>query len=114
MTLRWAGRILLAAALFAITDLALQPGHDMPASILGSDKLEHFAAFAALAVITRIAWPGVTRWFTVPALLLYGVGIELAQATPAIGRTASMADLGADALGIAFGMLTAGLLRQRD
>lgn len=113
MTLRWAGRILFAAALLVITDLALQPGYDMPASILGSDKLEHFAAFAALALLSCIAWPTVTRWLTVPLLMLYGIGIELAQATPEIGRTASLADLGADALGIAFGMIATGLLRRR-
>lgn len=111
--LRWAGRILFAVAIFAITDLALQPGHEMPASMLGSDKLEHFAAFAVLAVLARIAWPGLTHLFSVPALMLYGLGIEIAQATLTTGRTASMADFAADVLGIASGMLAAWLLRSR-
>ncbi|WP_300544030.1 VanZ family protein [Maricaulis sp.] len=111
MTLRWAGRILFVAAIIVITDLALQPGHAMPATLLGSDKLEHLAAFAVLTVLAHIAWPGVSRWFTVPILVLYGIGIELAQASLTVGRTASLADLGADTLGILVGLGLLSLVR---
>ena len=100
--LRWAGRIVFVTAIVVITDLALQPGYVTPPRLFGSDKLEHFAAFAGLMVVARIGWPR-RMWSAALALFLYGLAIELLQALPAIGRTASIADLAADTVGIAAG-----------
>ena len=111
-TLLWSGRLLFAATLLIVTDLALQPGYDMPASVLGSDKLEHIAAFATLALLARIAWPRIPRWATAPVLMIYGAGIEIAQAMPAIGRTASFGDLAADAVGVTLGLAGAWFLNR--
>ena len=101
MTLRWGSRILFLTALIVITDLALQPATGVPASLLGSDKLEHMAAFAALTVLSAMAWPNLPRLLTLPLLLLYGIAIEIAQNQLGNGRVASIGDIIADAAGIA-------------
>lgn len=110
--LRWAGRILFVTAFVVIGDLALQPGYETPPRLFGSDKLEHAAAFALLAVLARIAWPRVSAWAVAPFLLLYGGAIELIQATPQIGRTASLADLAADGFGMLVGLGLAAVVRR--
>lgn len=70
------------------------------------DKLVHGAAFAGLMWWFALAHPRRT-WPRVMAYLwLLGVGIEFAQAlTPY--REASVADVGADSVGLMLGLLTA-------
>jgi len=86
--------------------LALNPGvPGLPASVLGWDKLEHAAAFAALGVLLRYGWPKVSWRLQAAALLAYGVAIELVQGLPAVGRTPSAADVAADGAGIVIGLL---------
>lgn len=92
-----------------ILGLALTPTTRGPS--LGWDKANHAAAFAALAFCGHFAWREraghVAR--LVLALLLLGIGIEIAQrAVP--GRSAEAADLLADAVGIGIGLLIAGAL----
>jgi VanZ family protein len=108
MALRWAARILFVVAIVLITDLALQPGTALPARLFGQDKLEHFGAFLVLAVLARIAAPGLPRWVALFALIGYGAGIEWLQGIGEAGRTASLADLVADGLGVIAGLLIAG------
>jgi VanZ family protein len=102
--LRWAGRLLFATTLWLVTDLALQPGYATPARLFGSDKIEHILAFSALAVLARLGWPRQPAWISGLVLLSYGLGIEALQATDQIGRTASLADVGADLIGIGLGI----------
>jgi VanZ family protein len=102
--LRWAGRLLFATTLWLVTDLALQPGYATPARLFGSDKIEHILAFATLAVFVRLGWPRQPFWVGGLILLAYGLGIEVMQATDFIGRTASLADVAADLIGILFGI----------
>ncbi len=104
MTLRWAARILLVVSIVLITDLALQPGTALPPRLFGSDKLEHFGAFCVLAILARIAWPGSPRWIALLLLVGYGGGIEWLQAAGDAGRTASIGDMVADALGTVTGL----------
>ena len=101
--LRWGSRILLATLLVVITDIALQPGFTRPASILGWDKLEHAAAFAALAVFARGSFPQLPSWLLALPLAGYGLWIEYAQASTAVGRTPSVADWVADLIGLVLG-----------
>ena len=96
-----------------ITDLALQPGYATPASVLGSDKLEHIAAFLTLAMLSRLAWPTLSRWLPGGLLALYGLGIEYVQSMDFVGRTASVADFVADLIGIVLGFLVIRLLAPR-
>ncbi len=90
--------LLFWLALAAISLLALAPKPPAGAD-LGWDKLNHFAAFAVLGLLARLAWPrqSLLRWAL--ALLSYGALLELAQGlTP--NRQAEWADLLADAVGL--------------
>jgi VanZ family protein len=110
--LRWAGRVLFVTTAMLITDLALQPGIPAPAELFGKDKLEHMMAFFVLTVLTRLGWPK-RAWLMASLLLVYGICIELAQASTAVGRTASAADVVADLIGIGCGLVFANLFRER-
>lgn len=86
--------------------LALNPGvPGIPAQFLGWDKLEHAAAFAALALLLRCGWPEIGWRLQAAGLFAYGVAIELIQGLPAIGRTPSLGDVVADCVGVAVGLL---------
>ena len=111
--LRWAGRLIFLTALLIITDLALQPGQGQASRLMGVDKLEHFAAFAVLAILARTGWPRLFLPLLLPVLLVYGAGLELAQAAVGEGRTASVADFAADGLGLAFGLIATTFLPRR-
>lgn len=98
----WRG--LLVLLLGIVTCLALTPSPPAQLS-LGWDKLNHAAAFAALA---SVAYLGFARnWVMVGVVLLgYGGLIELLQSfTPT--RSAEWGDLLADGVGIALGLLLA-------
>lgn len=89
-----------------ITVLSLMPMGPPPVQIPNGDKLNH-----ALAYITLTWWFGQlhsrrlrARIGLVLALLGYGVGIELAQSLTSY-RSADAADLVANAVGIALGLL---------
>lgn len=96
-----------AAALFAalvagIFVLALQPQGSGPPLLPHIDKLAHAGAFAVLALVGARA--GLRLWLLALLLLTYGVGIEVAQGLFTTTREASLADLLADAAGIALGL----------
>ncbi|MEO8314882.1 MAG: VanZ family protein [Pseudomonadota bacterium] len=89
-----------------ITFLSLMPGDKLPDAHL-SDKVEHILAYVALAlwfggIMTRSSY-----LLIVLALLAFGVLIELLQGGMGWGRQADLLDLGADAVGIAAGLLLA-------
>lgn len=97
-------KLAFCCLLTLISWLALSP---KPPAVgdLGWDKLNHIAAFLALGLAARAAWPNTlwTRWAA--GLLGYGVLLELAQGlTP--NRHAEAIDVLADALGllVAFGL----------
>ncbi|MEA1940784.1 MAG: VanZ family protein [Pseudomonadota bacterium] len=113
MTLRWAARIVLFVAAVVIADLALQPGLNLPGPMLGSDKLEHALAFLVLAILARVGWPGLPAWIAALLLMAYGLGIEAMQGAQDAGRTASLADLAADGIGVAAGLGLVRLVRGR-
>jgi VanZ family protein len=95
--------------LLVVTYLALTPGPSAPPRILGIDKVEHFAAFAVLAILARAAWPSIRAWGIGVSLLVYGVLIETIQASPILMRTASAGDVIADLAGILGGLLVVSL-----
>ena len=72
-----------------------------------SDKLRHFAAYAALAVPAAM-WLGperIRRGLLAAVLVaLYGAGLEAAQAFAGTGREGSVADGAANALGAMAGV----------
>lgn len=90
----------LAASIAALT---LMPQAPIPAGPQGADKLYHIAAFAALLFPTGMLRP---QWWLYAgcSAILYGGMIEVIQ--PSFGRSASIADLLADVLGVGIGILT--------
>jgi VanZ family protein len=115
-----AWRLVLVALLVAVSYLALSP-KPPPGIDLGWDKLNHMAAFAALAFCACRSFRASRRkrWVAACGLLVYGGLIEVLQlAVP--GRSSAWGDLLADAIGIVCGMAIAralwwwGSTRPRD
>ncbi len=96
----WQGLFGLALPLSLVTSLV--PLRLKQDTLEHADKLMHVGAFAGLSVLACLAWPGRLRIVAV-GLLAYGVLIEVLQSyfPP---RTASLADVVADAVGIALGI----------
>jgi VanZ family protein len=99
--------VALAVLVVAVLVLALSPD-DVPLPSSGWDKLDHAAAFAALATCGMFAFRGrhAVAIRTTLGLLALGGAIELAQ-TQVPGRSADWHDLAADAVGIALGLFAA-------
>ena len=99
--------MLLLLLLVAVSWLALTP-KPPPRIDLGWDKLNHMAAFIALAFAASLGWPHSWRpralWLC--ALLAYGGLIELLQ-RHVPGRSAEWGDLLADAVGLCCGAVFA-------
>jgi len=68
------------------------------------DKANHAVAFLLLTALAGRGWPGLSRTALVLIMLAAGVGIELVQGLPQIGRDADVWDVVADAAGIAAGL----------
>jgi len=86
--------------LIVISWLALRSGPG-PEISTGADKLDHVAAFFALAFTAALGWGRLRA--TGFGLLAYGVLIELLQSRIP-GRSAELTDVVADAIGIALGL----------
>lgn len=89
----------IAAILYLATTNSSYP---IPAS--ANDKINHLIAFIELTIVTRLAWPRLSAFWYLPALLGFGFALEVVQANLPY-RDFSLADVLADALGIAIGML---------
>lgn len=106
-------RALLAVLVIAILWFALSPRP--PATVdTGWDKANHAAAFAALAFTAVWAlWPRPRQWGWLALwLLAFGGAIEVAQ-THLPPRQGDWADLFADGIGMALGLLCAWPLTSR-
>ena len=97
-------------AFTAITILALLPGPAAPPRLLGTDKLEHAAAFLVLTLLASFGWRGLPLWFIALAMITHGLVIELVQGSPILQRTTSIADVVADGVGIALALILGWLL----
>lgn len=89
------------AVIAAITVAALLPAFAPPGAN-HADKWSHFVAYAALAILGTAAFPG-RPLLVVVVLMADGVAIELGQSWVP-GRSGSLGDLLADAVGIAAGI----------
>jgi len=88
----------LAIGFLATTD------NPSPVDSSSNAKINHVIAFFELTILTRLAWPELRAAWFVPALLGFGLGIEIIQANLPY-REFSLADLAADGAGIAIGLL---------
>lgn len=97
----WRAVLVISATAIIYLATTSQP---YPVPSAPNDKLNHLLAFLQLTVVTRLAWPGLSRLWIIPGLLAFGVTIELVQAQLPY-RTFAVADILADAAGIAIGLL---------
>ena len=98
-------RALLVLLMAAVLVLALMPSPP-PSIDTGWDKLNHVLAFSTLAVAGRFSFPGARTpvWLLIGGLLAFGVLIELLQMLVPT-RSAEVADVLADGVGIAVGLV---------
>ncbi|WP_111980254.1 VanZ family protein [Algibacillus agarilyticus] len=90
-----------------ISILSLYPVDNLP-SVPGSDKTHHFIAYGALAFPVALARPN--KWLIITLFLLgYSGVIELIQ--PYVNRYGEWLDLGANGLGLVFGIGLASFAR---
>ena len=96
--------------LFVVLALALmRPSHYMPTT--GWDKANHALAFAVLAVLGALAYPGRLVRVLI-GLVAYGVLIEVLQSFTSY-RDSDMRDVFADCVGLAIGWQVFGLLQRK-
>lgn len=105
-------RLLLAGLMLLVAWLAFSPANPTE-PFVHADKFKHVLAFGCLALVASLAWaPGrPTAMAVTVGLLLYGGFIESVQ-SQLPGRVASWADLLANAVGIAAGLVLAQALRR--
>ncbi|MFC7378152.1 hypothetical protein [Brevundimonas sp. GCM10030266] len=92
--------------------LAFRPSEGVEAG-LPWDKANHAAAFLVWTILVGVSWPraGLVR---LAALMLgLGIGIELIQGLPSVGRDADVWDVVADMTGFAVGWTVLALLDLR-
>lgn len=98
-------RLFRAAALIVavtVAWLAFRPSTGVDVG-LPWDKANHGFAFLVLTVLTGGGWPGLRALRMAAIILAAGVGIELVQGLPAVGRDADLWDVVADMVGFTLG-----------
>lgn len=75
------------------------------------DKAEHAVTWAGLTAFGLLLWP-CHAWRVAAFTLALGGMIELLQASMGLGRTGDLADLTADAIGVAAALAAFALLRR--
>jgi VanZ family protein len=95
--------------------VCLLPGDKLPGTPF-NDKFNHFIAHFALAAWFAGLMPRQRWWKIFAALLLLGIGIEIAQALMHEGREADARDVIANAIGALAGLVASwlGLARWPD
>ncbi len=104
-------RVVFAVVTLVSLAVLFAPADDVPASPPGVDKLVHLMLFAALAVSGR--WAGARAGVLGALLVLYAAVSEVVQGVSALERSASVADWGADAIGVLAGLVGWAWARRR-
>lgn len=91
---RTARSIFWAAACFALVMAVLPHPPEVPGH--PSDKVQHIAAFATLALLGSFAYPRAALTKLLLWLSLFGAFIEVVQAIPALHRDSDVLDWLAD------------------
>jgi VanZ family protein len=82
-------------------------------SLLGlSDRVEHFAGYAALAFLPMLHERRAFVAWAAAGLVFLGVGLEFGQ-LESPGRSFELGDMAADALGVCAGLAAASVFRSR-
>lgn len=105
---RTARAIFWAAACFAFVMAVIPHPPEVPGQ--PNDKLQHIAAFAALALLGNFAYPKSSGLKLLAGLSLFGAVIEIVQAIPELRRDSDILDWVADTAAAGFVLV---LLRWR-
>lgn len=100
----WLGLGWLFVALAVLVSLV--PGQKLPDTHM-SDKWQHSLGYALLTLWFTGLYPKVSYWKIAAGFLAMGVSIEVAQGLMPYGRQMDVLDVGANAIGIAAGLLIA-------
>ncbi|MDQ8029231.1 MAG: hypothetical protein REJ23_10925 [Brevundimonas sp.] len=94
--------------------LAFRPSQGVETG-LPWDKANHAAAFVVWTILVGLSWPSAGLLRLAALMLGLGIGIELIQGLPAVGRDADVWDVVADMTGFTVGwaVLTLPDLRRR-
>jgi VanZ family protein len=101
-------RAILILSALAIVYLATT-SEPYPIPSAPSDKLNHLLAFIQLTIVTRLAWPELSRIWIALGVMGFGLAIEVTQAQLPY-RDFSLMDLAADGVGTAIGLLPCAFL----
>jgi VanZ family protein len=93
------GIFLLLVAVVLYLTLSPSPPHVALDNLPYGDKIEHFTAFAALALMARLGFPRAPDWLLLEHLSFLGAMIEVVQATPTLQRDCDWHDWLADTMG---------------
>ena len=100
-----AGWVVASYLLLAFVAWAsLRPGIVLP-PVSNADKFSHALAYCTLATWFMGFHVRERRWAVALRLLVFGAALELAQQWMGLGRTGEPADMVANGLGVAAGML---------
>ena len=98
-----------AAALFAFVMAVIPHPPDIPTS----DKVQHMAAFATLALVGSIAYRRISTLWLLVSLSLFGAMIEIVQGLPLVHRDSDPKDWLADTVACAVVLLAVHWWRKR-
>jgi VanZ family protein len=99
--------ILIVSALAVVYLATTSEPYPIPSA--PSDKLNHLLAFIQLTIVTRLAWPELSRIWIALGVMGFGLAIEVTQAQLPY-RDFSLLDLAADGAGTAIGLLPCAFL----
>jgi len=102
----WRGILCLSALAIVYLATTSEP-YPIPSS--ASDKVNHVIAFLQLTIVSRLAWPELSRYWITLGVMSFGLGIEVTQSQLPY-REFSLLDLAADGLGTAIGRLPCAFL----
>jgi VanZ family protein len=100
------------AALFALF-MALVPKPPKLAIDRFGDKFEHMLAFAALALLARLAWRTESPWRLLERLSFFGALIEVFQSIPSLHRDCDPKDWIADTVAAGLVLAIATMMQNR-
>lgn len=101
----WVRGAFWCALLFAYVCAVIPGGPE----IGNSDKDGHVLTFVTLSFIARLGWSRRSAIAIAVALVVFGIFIELSQATPIVHRDADVWDVVADLVGVIVGLVIGSL-----
>ncbi|WP_150911453.1 VanZ family protein [Marinobacter halotolerans] len=106
----WRTGLVLSAMVILFLATTSEP---YPIPSASSDKINHLLAFIQLTVVTRLAWPYLSRIWVALGVLGFGLLIEITQAFLP-HREFSLLDLATDGGGIVLGLLPCRFIFNRE